>query len=460
MSVMNARKGSPSFRARLPVVSVILLLLGGVVAGSSAGGNRSSSGTNNSAGKVTLTVLYPEQDPQTTALWTGWWNAFAKSHGVTLKTIAVPFEDVQTKTETMAAAGDMPDVVYSLTGNVENLASQGILLPLNQYMKRSEINDIVPSVKEETTWKGKLYGVPYDAATQVLYYNKDLFAAANIATPPASTNSAAGWTWDQFLNAATKLTLPAGSANPTQYGLASAPAGPGTGYYYEPIFIRGMGNKNARPGSTAYDTWRGISPDGKKAYVDTPQAVAAMTWYQKLFQTYHVTPLTAVPNQFLDGTAAMEMQNPGVINELGGAKFNWGVAILPHWAGHPTVAQGGSDTWVVSAHSKNAKLAAGLALSLTTPAVEKQWANWNHGFPTGVPARKSVLGSMTKFHSYPWNLVAATLLNDTSPIPIGPGAAAYVNEMGSATKDIALGTDPASRLAQAQNTIDTALANQ
>ena len=47
---------------------------------------------------------------------------------------------------------------------------------------------------------GQLYGIPRDNSTGVLYYNKDLFAAAGVREPTAD------WAWDQLLAAAKQLT--------------------------------------------------------------------------------------------------------------------------------------------------------------------------------------------------------------------------------------------------------------
>ena len=59
---------------------------------------------------------------------------------------------------------------------------------------------------------GKLYAVPANLATLVLYYNKDMFTAAGITDAPK--------TLADFQADAVKLTV--GGAKPTQYGLSLA----------------------------------------------------------------------------------------------------------------------------------------------------------------------------------------------------------------------------------------------
>ena len=61
---------------------------------------------------------------------------------------------------------------------------------------------------------GKLYGLPNGTQTMVMYYNKKMFDDAGIAYPKD------GWTWDEFSDAAKKLTKADGSVY--GYGLSSS----------------------------------------------------------------------------------------------------------------------------------------------------------------------------------------------------------------------------------------------
>ena len=53
---------------------------------------------------------------------------------------------------------------------------------------------------EPGKWDGKQYLLPKDFSPLAVYYNKKLFDAAGVAYPKD------GWTWDEFLDTAQKLT--------------------------------------------------------------------------------------------------------------------------------------------------------------------------------------------------------------------------------------------------------------
>jgi multiple sugar transport system substrate-binding protein len=99
---------------------------------------------------------------------------------------------------TTAYAGDTPpDVVYMPDEWWPKYASQGVL---------ADIGGIAAPFKDqfhEQFWKmsyyqGKQYGIPYLATIHALFWNKKLFAQKGIQGPPQ--------TWDQFAEAAKKLT--------------------------------------------------------------------------------------------------------------------------------------------------------------------------------------------------------------------------------------------------------------
>jgi len=85
---------------------------------------------------------------------------------------------------------------------------------------------------------GKVYGLPRDISTMVIYYNEDLFKAAGIPTPK-ELNDQGKWNWDTLLESAKKLT----DTSKQQYGVSfSAWWGPAWGY-----FTKSCGQQNAPP---------------------------------------------------------------------------------------------------------------------------------------------------------------------------------------------------------------------
>ena len=81
----------------------------------------------------------------------------------------------------------------------------------------------------------------------------------------------------------------------------------------------------------------GMGPDGVtfRGYLDTPEAIEAMQFYQDLHQKYKVTPVEAIPQIFETKKAAFMVTPDNRIGELnrlyGEDGFPWGVTGIPYF---------------------------------------------------------------------------------------------------------------------------------
>ncbi len=98
-------------------------------------------------------------------------------------------------------------------------------IPLNSFIKKNHfsLKPFEPAMIHELSHNGKLLALPYDFGPVVIAYNKDLFAKKHVPLPKS------GWTWQQFLDTAKKLTgngtygwLP-GLSNELAYDLTGVP---------------------------------------------------------------------------------------------------------------------------------------------------------------------------------------------------------------------------------------------
>lgn len=123
--------------------------------------------------------------------------AFEKTHpDIKVTYTAHPATEYNTIIATALAAGEGPDIVHTRSyGGLEVLAKPGYLEPLDDKVDMSLISD---DSKLGTTLRadGKVYAVPFASQTVLVYYNKDIFAANDIALPE---------TWDEFIAVAAKL---------------------------------------------------------------------------------------------------------------------------------------------------------------------------------------------------------------------------------------------------------------
>jgi multiple sugar transport system substrate-binding protein len=123
-----------------------------------------------------------------------------------------PWSGYFTKLDAQLAGGGGPDVFFIT--NVPSYAARNTLEDLGPWIKKTNfpIDEYVPDSLKIHSLNGKLYSIPRDTATNVLYYNKDDFDKAGIAYP--DTN----WKWADLSDAAKKLTVTDGG-RVTRYGL-------------------------------------------------------------------------------------------------------------------------------------------------------------------------------------------------------------------------------------------------
>lgn len=97
----------------------------------------------------------------------------------TIKIQSVP-ADYMLKMQTQFSAGKGPDIMWLEQNNLASLASQGVVLPIDEYVSKSEemkkykFNE---KLVKTASYEGKQYGIPWISNPMVLYYNKDIVSA-------------------------------------------------------------------------------------------------------------------------------------------------------------------------------------------------------------------------------------------------------------------------------------------
>jgi len=216
-----------------------------------------------------------------------------------------------------AAAGNPPDVVTYHINEMPQYQEKGILVPLDDLVKRAGIDmSAFPEVARQAAHRhDKLWGVPLDIHPIALYYNVSLVTAAGLDPNKPPTNR------EEFLSWAKKLTKPDGS----QYGVAM----PGTNV-------------------DAFRVWWGwvyqnggkfISADGKTAEMNDPKTAEALQFAADLIYKYKVAPQgESDPDaDFKSQKVAMEFQGPWWITGYQDAGLNFRTAPQPVIFGRPGV---------------------------------------------------------------------------------------------------------------------------
>jgi multiple sugar transport system substrate-binding protein len=244
-------------------------------------------------------------------------------------------------------------------------------------------DDFFPSVLEQFTYQGQLWGLPGSATVPVMYYNKDLFDAAGLPYPSVD------WTTSDFLELAVALTQ--GEDENKQYGYVPTSFG-----------ANDLVSFMDRLGADMLDE----SVDPPRLVFNSPSVVDAFRWYTSLATQYGVQPeMSEESGNFeggrgqqaliREGLAAMWMESGGGgfggpggftgFQGLGGTS-NLNVGVVPLPAGTNSAQGSGfqsTDGYFISAQSE----ARQACWSWITFLTEQPNA------ATGLPARKSVAES-------------------------------------------------------------------
>ena len=171
-------------------------------------------------------------------------------------------------------AGDVPPDVMAIYDpqTIQLFAKNDVLLDLGPYVQKYElpVHRLYPNLKPYIYYKGKIVGIPENCGPFVLFYNKKIFREAGIPYPRP------GWTWDECLEVAKKLTpykIVNGREFPVRKGLYVG--------NYNPWFFIWMHGGHL------------FSEDGKRCVVDSEEAKKGVRFWADLRLKHHVTPTTS-----------------------------------------------------------------------------------------------------------------------------------------------------------------------
>lgn len=132
----------------------------------------------------------------------------AKNPKVRVHLFMVPGSSYTDKLQLMLASRTAPDVLRADHYYFPALARKEYFLPLDPFVAREGeqfLADFTPIALEEGRWQGTLYGMNVLFGAVMIYYNKKLFAEAGLPDP-YSLYKQGRWTWETFVDCATRLT--------------------------------------------------------------------------------------------------------------------------------------------------------------------------------------------------------------------------------------------------------------
>src|SRR5690606_31125488 len=119
------------------------------------------------------------------------------------------------KLQTMLAAGDAPDV-YKVGNYYPDIAVRNALMDITDLVSNDPLfgsgDYFFPIEPERSMVDGKGYAIGSTLQWRLIFYHKPALEAAGVTPPSTSPDEA--WTCDEFLSAATALTVDAGGNHP------------------------------------------------------------------------------------------------------------------------------------------------------------------------------------------------------------------------------------------------------
>ncbi|MFP7376812.1 ABC transporter substrate-binding protein [Bacillus paralicheniformis] len=172
-------------------------------------GCSNSKSANSQDGKTLTMWVHVSDDSEEGKVYQKRVDAFNKkyaSENVKAKVDFIPrsgngggYED---KVNAALTTNTLPDVITLDGPNTAAYAKSGVIAPLDEYIKDQD--DLLPSIKQQGTYGGKLYAIGVSESSVGIYYNKKMLkdAGVDLKTLPTVENP---WTWDEFLELCKKL---------------------------------------------------------------------------------------------------------------------------------------------------------------------------------------------------------------------------------------------------------------
>ena len=316
------------------------------------------------------------------------------------------YKDLQQKiTATVASPKDLPTMTQAYPDWMFNPIKDNLVTDLTPYIENETLKfdnyeDILPSFREAAKIDGKIYGMPFNKSTEVLWYNKTLLDELGLKAPT---------TYDELVQVAKTIKEKKG--------------------------IAGAGFDSLNTYYTTFLKTEGKTFDSNFDVTDEASAKALNYYLEGVKEGYFRIAGTDnyLSGPFGNGTVAMYVgSNAGenFVKQGVGDKFE--VAAAPY----PTSAslQQGTDLYVFSSATAEQKTAAYMFLKfLTTKENQITWAS-----QTGyMPVRQSAIDS--EEYKKSGSLIAPILSDATKNLytnPVVSGADAAYREAGTVMETV------------------------
>lgn len=224
---------------------------------------------------------------------------YNKSHpGVTVKTLAVPYDALADKISAAVPRGNGPDVFIFAQDRLGGWIEAGNTVePIDFYLDKGIKDRYLPTTMQAMTYRGSTYGLPLNFKVITLIYNKKL-----VKTPPKTDK--------ELVALAKKLSDPKSG----RYGLAYSYGD----FYYHAALMNAFGGRVFDP--------------GPKPVLNLPENAKSADLLVKWITQDKILPIepssALITSLFNEGKAAMVFSGPWFLGEVS-KDVSYGLATLP-----------------------------------------------------------------------------------------------------------------------------------
>ena len=278
-------------------------------------GSSGSSGGSSGATTLKLVVADYGTGPSNASAkyWDGIVTAFEKANpDIKVNVTSIPWTNFDQQVQTMIQNKQYPDITEG--DYFSNYAKDGLLYSASDVLSKPD--NLLPAFKEQGTYNGTQYGMPFTTSSRTLFYNKKMFTQAGISAAPQ--------TWADVQTDAAKIT----KLGKVGFGL---PLGAEEAQAESLLWMLGDGG--------------GYQTDGKYT-IDSAPNVAAFTFLKGLVAAGDTEPNPGTVNrtdlwqEFAQGKVGMINGSPALIPIIQSA----GVLQASDWTSVPIAGKAGPLT--------------------------------------------------------------------------------------------------------------------
>jgi sn-glycerol 3-phosphate transport system substrate-binding protein len=304
-----------------------------------------------------------------------------------------------------------PHVVQVFEVGTQTMLLSGAVYPVHDLMQEHGIkvnwDDFIKPVTGYYTKDGKLYSMPYNSSTPILYYNKDAFKKAGLdpEKPPK--------TWKD-VEAYSKKIMSAGAA---KCGFSTS--------WPSWIMVENMHATHDQPFATKANGFGGV--DGVELLINREfgvKQIAQLAEWQKAGIFSYGGRQGASEPKFINGDCAMQFASSALIGGFTRAvKFDWGTGELPHW-GSPykkaTSIIGGATLWVLKGRPAGEYRGVAQYLAFLARPEQQMWWHVNTGY---LPISNTAVRNLEQGYHFVRNPKQYTALAELTGLPpVAPAA--------------------------------------